>query len=635
MIDYQQLMIEYAKCYKDKSRIYMIQNFLKTYDATQKKEVPFTLFPRQQDLCRTLGGGNNVVTTKPRQAGITTTSGAFIACEMCLADKEMPQTVLAIGNTLDLAQQMLFKIRDFLLQFPLWMWGEEFMDLGYDIMKPPVNKNVIFNVCNGKELVLKNGCRVVARSSGPDASRGVGGVSFLIFDEAAFIENGADVYASALPTVSTGGHIIMISTPNGKDQLYYKTCEGAKKKGSSDWNGFDLVEMKWFQDPRYNKNLEWYCRNEETNENEYIKEETIDNKGNVKYDPERWAELEKQGWKARSPWYIKMCQQFNFDEQKIAQELDVSFLGSANNVVDPQYIEMQLNLNVMEPNTEYKDPLIEDTWVWKAPIMGHRYLMCIDASRGDAADRSALEVIDMDGIDDETGMPIIEQVLEYHGKVTGDDLGEIAYRYGKMYGDAFIVVDCIGGVGDACILTLMRLGYKNLYYDDPTLKTYTMARDASSLNLTPDGKLPGFHSSSVRFQMLTNFAYMVKTNAFKIRSKRVISELETWIYKGDQGRIDHMDGAHDDTLTCLAMGLFVMKFSFEKLETVKKKDAAILGAWTSSAQLNHDVYSRPYMESPSINITPKQNLPFYGSQGVQNVANTVGGNYMWLFAKTR
>ena len=135
--------------------------------------------------------------------------------------------------------------------------------------------------------------------------------------------------------------------------------------------------------------------------------------------------------------------------------------------------------------------------------------------------------------------------------------------------------------------------------------------------------------------MLTNFAYMVKTNAFKIRSKRVISELETWIYKGDQGRIDHMDGAHDDTLTCLAMGLFVMKFSFEKLETVKKKDAAILGAWTSSAQLNHNVYSRPYMESPSINITPKQNLPFYGSQGVQNVANTVGGNYMWLFAKTR
>ena len=29
--------------------------------------------------------------------------------------------------------------------------------------------------------------------------------------------------------------------------------------------------------------------------------------------------------------------------------------------------------------------------------------------------------------------------------------------------------------------------------------------------------------------------------------------LDTWIYKGDAGRIDHMDGCHDDTLTCLAM----------------------------------------------------------------------------------
>lgn len=174
MIDFSNLMLEYTKCYKDKSRIYMIQNYLKTFDNTQRREVPYKLFPRQQDLCRALGSGTNVVCQKPRQAGITSTSGAFISCEMVLADKDSPQTVLVIGNTLDLAQQMLFKIRDYLMQFPLWMWGEEFMDLGYDITKPPTNRNIIFSTCNSKELVLKNGCKVVARSSGPDASRGVG-----------------------------------------------------------------------------------------------------------------------------------------------------------------------------------------------------------------------------------------------------------------------------------------------------------------------------------------------------------------------------------------------------------------------------------------------------------------------------
>ena len=628
MIDYQYLASEYVKCLSDTSRIYMIQNYLKTYDATQRREVPFKLFPRQQDLCCALGDASNVVTTKPRQAGITTTSAGFISCEMVLSEKETPQTVLAIGNTLDLAQQMLFKIRDFLLQFPLWMWGDEFVNSEYDITKPPTNKNVIFEVCNNKELRLKNGCKVVARSSGPDASRGVGGVTWLIFDEAAFIENGKDVYASALPTVSTGGHIIMISTPNGKDQLYYETCRKAKLKGSSDWNNFELVEMKWCQDPRYNKFLEWYKKNNETGEIDIIKETYIDEYGNVEYTPDKWFEMEKNGWKPRSPWYIKMCQQFNNDEQKIAQELDVSFLGSASNVVAPEYIEMQDKLNVKDPNPNYKDPLSEDTWVWKMPIEGHRYLMSIDCSRGDAADRTALEIIDLDGVEDD-GKPCIEQVLEYHGKKTGDDIGEMAYHYGKMYGNAFTIIDCIGGTGDACILTMMRLGYTNLYYDDPMLKTYTIQREASSLGMTPDGKLPGFHSSSVRFQMLTHFAHMVKTNAFKIRSKRVISELDTWIYKGEAGRIDHMDGCHDDTLTCLAMALFVMQFSLERLQKAKAADAAILNAWTTSSSSNYNLNKY----NNSISISPNNVMPFYtGRNQLNNPYTTSMGDCMWLFA---
>ena len=449
----------------------------------------------------------------------------------------------------------------------------------------------------------------------------------MIFDEAAFIENGKDVYASALPTVSTGGHIIMISTPNGKDQLYYETCRKARLKGSSDWNNFELVEMKWYQDPRYNKFLEWYRKNDKTGETDIEPEDYIDKDGNIEYTPEKWFQREKDGWKPRSNWYIKMCQQFNNDEQKIAQELDVSFLGSASNVVAPEYIEMQQRLNVREPDSSYRDPLSEDTWVWKMPIEGHRYLMSIDCSRGDAADRTALEVIDLDGID-EDGKPCIEQVLEYHGKKTGDDVGEMAFHYGKMYGNAFTIIDCIGGTGDACILTMMRLGYTNLYYDDPNLKTYTIQREASSLGTTADGKLPGFHSSSVRFQMLTNFAHMVKTNAFKIRSKRVISELDTWIYKGEAGRIDHMDGCHDDTLTCIAMALFVMQFSLEKMEKAKQADAAILSAWTT----NNSIKPTNNMYASSISMQPEITLPFYTNNKTNNPFQTSMGDCMWLFA---
>lgn len=630
MINYDYLQEEYAKCFLDKSRIYMIQNYLKTYDATQRKMVQFNLFPRQQDLCTTMGNANNVVTTKPRQAGITTTAGAFISCEMCLADPESPQVVLVIGNTLDLAQQMVTKIREFLLQFPRWMWGDEYIKSNPKEYNEAPTKEEIFKICNQKELVLKNGCRVVARSSGPDASRGVGGVTWLIFDEAAFIENGNDVYASAIPTVSTGGHVIMISTPNGKDLLYYETCRQAKLKGTDEWNNFELVEMKWYQDPRYNKFLEWYRKDKETGEVIIKKEPTINKLGDIKYDNKHWENMISDGWKPRSPWYIKMCQQFNNDTKKIAQELDVSFLGSASNVVEPEYIEMQEQLNQREPmgREENGDMFhLDETWVWKLPIPGHRYLMAIDPSRGDSEDRSALEIIDLDGIDDD-GTPCIEQVLEYNGKITGDDLGEIAYWYGNMYGEAFAVVECIGGYGDSTVLSLMRLGYKNLYYDDPNLKTFTIAREASSLQLTNDGKLPGFHTSQSRFQILSHFANMIRTNEFKVRSKRVIGELDTWVFKN--GKQDHQDGCHDDTLTCLAMGMFVYKFHMGDIQRAKERDAAFLRAWINSA--NSMKFNITAKTPTEVSIEPvKSPMPFYTQKTLQKSSgNPLIDAYRWL-----
>lgn len=633
IIDYDYLRKEYVKCVMDKSRIYMIQHFLKTFDGTQGKEVPFMLFPRQQVLCKTLGYGDaSIATTKYRQAGITTVTAGFISCQTILASPESPITVLIIGNTLDLAQQMLEKIKNFLLQFPLWMWGDEFDNQGYDMLAPPENTNVIFDKCNGKEILVKNGCKIYARSSGPNASRGISACHYLIFDECAFIENGGDVYTAALPTTSSvHGKAIFVSTPNGKDKLYYETCRRAKLKGTDDWNNFDLVEMFWYQDPRYNRFLEWYKKNEETGEIEIIKEPVVDKLGNVKYDEEKWNGLIKQGYKPRSPWYITMCQQFNNDEQKIAQELDVSFLGSASNVVAPEFIEMQEKLNMRDPDPTYRDPFVDETWLWKWPIPGHRYIMGIDCSRGDAADRTAIEICDMDAIDDD-GKPCIEQVFEYHGKRTGDEIGEMAVQYGHMYGDAFCTVDCIGGTGDACILMMQRLGYENLYYDDPNLKTYTIQREATSLPLTPEGKLPGFHSQSVRFQMLTSFANMVKTNQIKIRSKRVIQELETWIYKGEAARIDHMDGCHDDTLTCLAMAMFVMQHSLGKIKAAMERDAAFLKAWVNTAMITARKEQPRYGEREEYDARPKEKfvMPFYTNTTASRTGNPQTDALMWL-----
>lgn len=620
MIDFKELSEEYIKCCSDKTRIYMITHYLKTYDGTKGKEVAFQLFPRQQELCKSLSHEDcGTCTTKYRQAGISTVGGGFIACEMALADPESPKTALIIGNTIDIARQMFDKIKYFLMQFPLWMWGdfEEYEAKGYNIMEPPVNPNVIFEKCNDKQMILKNGCKIYARSSGPNASRGISACHFLCLDECAFIENGKEVYAAALPTTSSvKSKTLFISTPNGKDTLYYETCRRAKLKGTPDWNNFELIEMKWYQDPRYNRFLEWTKKDDKTGEYDIIKEDVIDSVGNIKYDEEKWENMVREGWKPRSPWYTKMCQQFNNDAQKIAQELDVSFLGSDSTVVAPEFIQMQTDLNVREPDPNYRDSILDDMWIWKPPFEGHRYVMAVDNSRGSSDDATALEIIDIDGIDD-NGMPCIEQVAEYNGKLTGDAVGEIAYNYGLMYNTAFIVVEDIGGYGSATLLTLQNLKYPNLYYDDPNLKKYTSQEDATPTRVDLEKGLPGFHSSSVRFQMLSHFANLVKTNQFKIRSKRVISELDTWIFKN--GRIDHKDGCHDDTLTCLAMGLFVMEYSMNKQIEAKQKDMAMLRAMVNINGGRIVANNKKQTLNPLAPVasTPKNNTTF--------------ASHMWVF----
>jgi hypothetical protein len=320
--------------------------------------------------------------------------------------------------------------------------------------------------------------------------------------------------------------------------------------------------------------LKWQKFDEETKVllAEY-EEPLLDKEGTVAYDPEHWAMLEREGYKPTSPWYVGMCNGLNNDPIKIAQELDVSFVGSSDNVVDPSYIEMQRTKNVREPDPELHDKDLQEVWIWKLPIEGHNYILSVDNSRGDSDDATALEIFDLDGIDDD-GMPCIEQVLEYNGKLFGDVIGELANNYGRLYNNAFCVVESIGGYGDATLLTLMNLEYPNLYYDDVDLKDY-MRQGRTALK-AQNGKMPGFHNGNNRFQMLSNFASMIRNNQFKIRSSRVIAELETWVWKN--GKQDHMDGFHDDTITCLAMGLFVVQFSMQKEMRNKAMDVSIMKA---------------------------------------------------------
>lgn len=596
---------EYIRCLKDKTRKYFIEHYLSTFNADERKEVPFRLFPRQIEFLHSLCTNSNTIAIKHRQAGITTVSSAWITGQCVFASSKSPETVLCIGNKLDISQQLVEKIGNFLDQVPRWMWGRD-----YYSPDPKSEKNTksIYKARNKSYIELFNGCKVYARSSGTNAARGISAVSILIFDEAAFIQDGTTVYAQAVAATASvkDAKIIMVSTPNGKDALYYKTYVNALDKR----NNFNPVEFKWFQDLRYNRNLKWHRLNKENGHNDEIVETVIGNRGEIEYNEERWRKLEREGWIPTSPWYVSMCKSFNNDSQKIAQELNVSFLGSSDNVVPVEVIERQMKSNVVQITDDWKlmDTLVKETWIWKDPIPMHRYICACDPSSGSGEDSTAIQIIDLDGVD-EDGMPCFEQVLEYNGKINGNEVGQLVDRYARIYNNALTVVECIGGYGDSVVLTLMDLGYPNLYYDNPQMKNYTNQNLVKVQNVFDQQKqLPGFRTSALRLQMIANFVDMLKSNAFKVRSQRVINELDTWIFKN--GRPDHMDGAHDDLLTCLAMGLFVMQFYMLKSEKQKTKDKCIVKSWYVNNANNTTPSTRQLKEEENINKYDRRFDPF-------------------------
>jgi len=588
MLTAQEIFKEYSKCLMNP--IYAIETYLETFDKTQEGFVPFKLFPRQKEIINAYEKNRFNLVTKPRQAGVSTTTAAYMAIKVGWADEDNPEAVLIIANKQELAFEFLAKIKDFLSQLPRWVWGHEYYG------NPKNEGKTIFLTDSKKEIKLPNGSRVKAVATSKDALRGFT-PTFLIMDEAAYIDNGAEVFGAALTALGTGGRATLISTPNGMDPLYYKTYDQARTKK----NNFNVIEMKWYEDLRYNKDLRW-SKGDDVEKEIYFTFESYQNKI-------------ADGWKPTSSWYEEMCMGMNNDSRMIAQELDVSFIGSGGNVISEEYIEFHEKNNVMEPKITMG--LDNEIWIWEEPQEGHQYIMGVDVSRGDGEDSSTIVVVDF---------TTMEQVMEYQGKIQPDLLAQIVEEYGELY-EAYTVVDVTGGMGVSTVLKLLEFNYKRLHYDDATGKVLSVRQRELNTHLKKD-KIPGFHATNVRVPMLSNLEYKIRTNAIKIRSSRLTSEMKTFVYKN--GRPDHMDGYHDDLLMSLAMCLWVMEHSFKKLERLEKQNKAILSSWLTGANVSS---SPTVKEKDQVtgNVVQKINTTHTAYRNVQDPR----GQYSWLFAKPK
>ena len=579
-------LLEYVKCSKDTT--YALKTYLQTYDNTQSRYVPLDLFHDQIQLINDYDNYEENIALKYRQAGVSTVTSAWASKKLITASKNKPEKILIIANKLDTSIEMANKIRAFVEQWPSW-FGVTFSN----------EKN------SQRHFKLSNGCEVKAVATSKDALRGYT-PTILIFDEAAFIEADDDFWSACMASLSTGGKVIVISTPNGFDQIYYSIYDQALRG----MNDFKITEMYWWRDPRYAKDLKLikvkdivhYMLNRSDYKNEEIIDYTDIDPRNREFD-----EIKKklsEGYRPYSSWFESMAKKLKFDRRKIAQELETNFLGSGDSVIPSETVENIRENFIQPPVNKFMGGAI---WQWKEPIEGHKYIMGIDVSRGDSEDFTTFTIIDFDER---------EQVLEYLGKIPPDVAAEVAFKWATMY-SAFVVIDITGGMGVSTSRKLQEIGYKNLYVDGVNVL------DKWTYNPKLIDKIPGINFNSKRVQIVASFEEALRYN-FIIRSSRLLNELNTFVYVN--GRPDHIKGQHDDLIMAMAMAIYVGENSFSQLEKVTEQTKAMVSSWTVQET---PVKNTSSDFNPGVPVMPIDNM----RKSYSEITKKDYQEYSWLFGR--
>ena len=104
---------------------------------------------------------------------------------------------------------------------------------------------------NQSEIVLENGSRIISQPATAKAGRGYTATS-VVLDEFAFAEYDARIYRAVSPTLSRGGRLTVISTPDGQNNSFYALWNGQE---GGDWRRH---RIHWRDCPAFDDG--WYER---------------------------------------------------------------------------------------------------------------------------------------------------------------------------------------------------------------------------------------------------------------------------------------------------------------------------------------------------------------------------------------
>lgn len=365
---------EYLKCAQDPV------HFMRKYcyiQHPQRGRIQFNLYPFQEKVLKLFRDNPYNIILKSRQLGISTLSSGY-ALWLMLFHKD--KNILCIATKQETAKNMVTKVKFMYENLPSWL-------------KVDAEEN------NKLTLRLKNGSQMKATSASSDAGRSEA-VSLLLIDEAAFIDNIGEIWASAQQTLATGGGCIALSTPYGTGNWFHQTWVRAEASE----NQFLPIRLPWY------------------------------------VHPER-----DQAWRDSQDEILG-------DPRIAAQECDCDFSTSGDVVFYPEYLEYYEKTYVKDPIE--KRGMDQNLWVWETPDYTRDYMVVADVARGDGKDYSAFHVFDIkENV----------QVAEYKGQITTKDFGHLLVGIATEYNEALLVIEN-ANIGWATIQVAIDRNYPNLYY---------------------------------------------------------------------------------------------------------------------------------------------------------------------------
>lgn len=515
VVDKKQIAIqEYIKSYKDYS--YYSENYCKILNESESKIQYFKMFPQQKELVEIMREERFVVVEKSRQTGISTTVALYVACHLLFNEE---RKVLIVAHKRDGAENFLKKVKEFVKSKPSFLSHIE-----------------ILNESQGK-ISLSNKSEAVALASSSDSTRSFT-ATMLVLDEAAFIPNADKIVASAMPTLSTGGRCIALSTPNGQDPFFFETVKQAKAGDSV----FKCIGIYWWKDHRYNKDLVWI---DPKNPKEKI----------IPKNEKHSIKLYHKGYEPTSPWFEDTKKSLKNDAKLIAQEYNIDYLMSGSYVVSPEIIKKTERMFLLE---EVVDNVYPDIFYFENYNDKCEYGMGIDVSSGVSDDFSSIIILNI------TDNSI---AATYKAKIKPDKLSDIAHYLGKRYNYPIAVVDVQGGYGTTTIAFLEEQNYPHIYETERRgVNKNNLVRRKVNNYYSDNTKEPGFMiTTGNRPLIIENFRVQVEKEELIIPCKRLLKEIKNFTYQ-EKNRADHKHGKHDDLIMALSILLYVVNTDMKTIK---------------------------------------------------------------------